>query len=307
MLPAFQWLGQFDPVRSVGPWIAAAAFAFVISALLLFFAHRGQLQKRQIVWMLLAPAIFNTLWLRQDYSFLLLLSALAWYFYTRGMEDAGAICMGLLCATKPNLLVFPLLCFIAGHRRNAILTSLTTLAASLLPIAIYGPQIYPQWFGAISLTDHSVFPADVSLAGFVGRMGHRSIGTALAVTVLLFLCRLAFTRQPSPLQIGGMALCAGILCSPLGWFQYSILIIPWFTADRWGAEETLAALLLMTPTVVPIALTVQDPALLTLGGLPYFSAITLMQAIFVTRVTKKRALIEGRAIIAPMHFSNPID
>src|SRR5215469_2078079 len=245
MLPLFQLFGRLGLRQMVAGWTIFSVLAIVAGAALVLWGLRGRMQKRQVLWLLLSQAGLMTLWFGQNYSALFLLTCVVWYLLRVGRMDAAAVCIGVMVAMKPNLGFWPVMLWIAGYRRPAILSGATAAALSVLPVVLYGPSIYGQWLHAHSLVSHYLFAADVSLAGFCTRIGSRAAGEVLAVVVALALLIFVYRRRPSQVDVGGIAICAGLLCSPLAWMEYTLIVVPLFAGSRkWGRLETWAVVLL---------------------------------------------------------------
>lgn len=247
LLPIFQIAALVPPLTGKHLATAFTALAAIACAALLFFAGGNSLQKRQIVWILFAAAVLNTLNDGQDYALLLLLSTAAWWLESEEHYDLYAICIGLIATAKPNILVWPALLILSGQRRRGLIAVATFMAMSLMPIVIYGPSIYRQWLEAFSLADHSIFPRNVSLVAFFTRIGVRPAGELVAASLLAWCAWLAWKKRLNRENLPIVAICAAILCSPLAWFDYSMMLVPWVVARRWSAAETLAGAALMIP------------------------------------------------------------
>lgn len=78
-----------------------------------------------------------------------------------------------------------------------------------------------------------------------------------------------------------MAICAGILCAPLGWYYYVLLAAPVFTSRRWGRSETFAACLLFIPSIFSLTAMGHGRFLLFLSAMPYFTGVCLMLISFM--------------------------
>jgi alpha-1,2-mannosyltransferase len=281
LLPLFQILGHFGPRSGVIVYTLLSVAAFIGGTALLIAQLKGKIQIRVIFFLLFSMSVLDIVYLAQDYGFMFLLVCLVVYFIKSERTLATAICIGVLVSIKPNLGVWPILLFLANYKKLAVISTLTAIALTTLPIALYGPSIYTQWLHAYAVSDAGIFPSDISLSGIFTRLGYPLAGRIVAVLLFLALANLIRRNRPGQIEVGGVATCAGILCSPLGWFQYSVLAAPLFAASkRWGSLETWAAALLCFPDV-EILFTGGGRLLAVLGALPYFVGVYLMLISFL--------------------------
>ncbi len=277
LLPLFQLFARFDLRQLVVGWTVVSALCFIAGAGLVLFVMQGRMQKRQVLWLLWSQAALMTLWFGQIYSLLFLLACVAWALLRMEKTVAAAICIGVLVAMKPNLGFWPVMLFLAGYKRPAVISAVTVAALSVVPAILYGPGVYWQWLHAHSLVSHYLFPADVSIAGFFARVGFRVAGEILAVVVTLGLLAFVYRRRPSPMDIGGIAVCAGLLCAPLAWVEYVLVAAPfWAGGRRWGWLETCAVALLFFPEVLTALMMGRGPWVTLAAGLPYFVAVWMV-------------------------------
>jgi hypothetical protein len=250
MLPVFQLLARF-PLRScIIPWTFLSALLFVTGTTLLFIARRGEMQARQILWLLLSTLVIDTLWFGQDYALLFLLACFIWLLTCSERMTAAGVCIGILLAIKPNLVLWPALLFFAGYKKPAIVAGMTAAALTLLAALIYGPGIYRQWLNAHSLVPHHIFTTDISFVGIFTRLGHPAVGVGVVAAGSLILLLFVHRVRPLMVDVCGLALCAGILCAPLAWHLYVLFAAPFFAARRWARVDTLAAILMALPPLL---------------------------------------------------------
>jgi Protein of unknown function (DUF2029). len=248
VLPLFQVFALFSPLTVAVTWTIFSALLIITGAGLVVSALGERLQKRQILWLLLSVSIFESLAVIEDYSLLFFLACLTLHLLVRGRTIWPAIIVGVLVAIKPNLGLWPIMLFLSCHKKAAVVIAGTAVTLSILPIFAYGPSIYWQWLHGDNTSYHSILVGDISLMGICSRLGSRTVGFVLAVIsgfgFLLFVRRV----RPSTVEISGLAICAGILCSPLGWASYTLFAAPFFIGfRRWGKIETTAAILLAIP------------------------------------------------------------
>jgi hypothetical protein len=292
MMPLFSLLARFPLRAEVVWWTAISALLFVITAAIILAVLKGYAQKRQILWLLLSATVLDTLKMGQDYALLFLLVTCIWLLTLRGNRTAAAILIGIVVAMKPNLGLWPVLMFVAGRRRQAAISSITALALSVYPIFVYGPSIYPEWLRGSAVGPHWIYTTDISFAGIFARLGARPVGIAVAVLCALAIVYFVRRIRPSELHVAGIAICAGIMCSPLAWYLYVIFAAPFFVAlGRWGRLETATAVLLSYPPWFEGLVLGKGKLLLFFFGLPHYVGLWLMLTIFLRAALRSRASV----------------
>ncbi len=290
MMPLFSLLAR-SPIRAeVVWWTAISAVLFVVTSGIIVMAMKGDVQKRHVLWLLLSATVLDTLKMGQDYALLFLLVTLIWLLTLRGHRTAAAILIGIVVAMKPNLGLWPVLMFVAGRRRQAAISSITALALSVYPVFVYGPSIYSEWLRGSAVGPHWIYTTDISFAGIFSRLGVRPVGIGVAILCAAALVYFVHRVKPSELHLAGIAVCAGIMCSPLAWYLYVIFAAPFFVAlGRWGRLETAAAVLLSYPPWFEGLVLGKGKLLLFFFGLPHYLGLWLLTAAFLRAALRSAA------------------
>ena len=247
LLPFFEAFASVSVDAAVKIWTLVSALLLIGAAAMLVGVHRGHVQHRQILWFLLARAMFNTLWLGQDYSLMIVLAVAAWVLLERDRQLAAGIALGVLAAAKPNYALWPLLLVFCGRWKASAAAAVVAAALCALPLALYGPGIYGEWMRAVASDPHWFFPNEVSLAGLATRAGHARVGEALAAALLVAAVAVVAWKRPSLRVTSGVALSVGMLASPLAWYQYAMLLGGPLLARRWNWGLTVVLLILLQP------------------------------------------------------------
>lgn len=248
LLPLFHVLSFLAPDTAVKLWTLASAAAVFTCIALVILSPGVEVQRRQLLWLLICPALYDTLLVAEDWTFLALAATLAWFLINRNRQIAAGVFLGILVAIKPNYALWPLFLLIAGHKRTAATTALVTTVLCMVPVLLYDPAVYPQWLHAISGDQHWTFPTDVSISAFATIFGHPAVGQAVSASLVLFSCWFIFRNRPSTDAIAGIALSVAMLASPIAWMHYTLLLIPVLLSRPWDRRMTAAALLLILPT-----------------------------------------------------------
>jgi hypothetical protein len=83
--------------------------------------------------------------------------------------------------------------------------------------------------------------------------------------------------KPAITTISSIAICAAILCAPLAWVDYTLVLAPFFVSRRWSIPSTAAAILLMVPTAyVNILSSADGPLSMSLASGIYLTAMGII-------------------------------
>ncbi|WP_263419025.1 glycosyltransferase family 87 protein [Terriglobus albidus] len=243
LLPYFQFLAHLTIRRFIVLQIVISALWFAAGTLLI----GPGLQGRQVICLLASVPVIGAISSGQIYGLLFFLSALAWYLHQKGWLVWCAACIGLLVAIKPTFLLWPVILFFAGHRKPALLSVTASALFSAAPLLLYGPGVYRDWLAALAHDPHWIDRQNVALVPFFTRLGHTTIGVTAAAVIAAALLAYAWKYRPDFDTASGIGIAAGILCAPLGWYAYVLILAPFFVARRWNWFDTLAASIFFVP------------------------------------------------------------
>jgi hypothetical protein len=301
LLPIFQGIAAFNPDKGVRVWTFLSVLLFIGSVALLLREYGETVQRRQIIWYFFGPTALGTLLSGQDYSLLVLLGVLTWISMEQRRELAAGVFLGILVAIKPNLGLWPIFLALCGHRQMAKTSAATLLIVCTIPVLLYGPHIYAEWLHVVSNDPHWISFLDVSVTGFASRLGHRTMGRVLSLVLLMGAIAFVAWKRPSAKTATGIALCLGLLASPLGWIGYSLFLTPVLFSKPWSTRLSLIILPLMLPFA--LAAKIVRPSLLTIGiaGLFYFLPMCFLLAYYL-----RTAAAESRARPRPVSLDAKI-
>lgn len=202
-------------------------------------------------WALALPALWDGLRLGQVYVLLFAGAALVWYLLEKERPLLAAVAIGCLAAFKPNLLLWPALLFMAGHRRMAVVAGLSFAAVSALPLLVFGPEVYAQWLELLrgDVADRSGFFANATVVAIGVRAGSHLMGGILAVLVLAWAVLQVRRRKLSAMQASAIGIGVAILASPVAWMHYLLLLLPALLRRRWNPGTAAGAVVMVIPTV----------------------------------------------------------
>jgi Glycosyltransferase family 87 len=289
VLPLLQLLSHLPIQQFAVVWTIAMGLFFAAGAALLVRNHPA-LQARQIFWLLFSIPTINTLVIGQIYGLPFFLCALAWLLIKRNNEVGAAIAIGVFVAIRPTMVFWPVLLFLAGHRKLAIRSIATTAVLYVLPLPIYGLTIYREWFAALRSDQHGVSPLNIAIDPVLSRLGLHSFGVLIAIVLAVLLGWWAYKKSPNLISVSGAGICAGILCAPLAWFYYVLFLAPLFAARPWRLIATLAACLFLLPVSLSVAV----------SGIPHLAAVLMILHCFIwphPKVYDPPPLAEGAEIV----------
>src|SRR3712207_6811803 len=142
----FQAFDVADPhvAYQIWRWISVVFYAAAVLLLVSRFSDRLQ-AVCVALWCFALAGFWDTLFLGQIYLPLVFAGIAAWLLLERGAGLWAGILIGIVVAIKPNFLVWPVLLFLSGHYRPSIVACVTAGIISLIPLVIYGPEVYRQW------------------------------------------------------------------------------------------------------------------------------------------------------------------
>jgi len=247
LLPLFEALSWFRPDDVVKIWTLLSVALYIGSAFLLVRKYEPQIQHRQVIWLLLSWPVLNTLRIGQLYGLITALAVVAWILLEDNRQIAAGICIGILIACKPNYALWAVLLIFCRRERAAATAAVVSAGLACVPLILYGPGIYLEWIHAIKVDPHWAFTVDISISGFAARLGHRRVGEATSVLLLLFTLVFVIWKRPSLRNTTGIALSVAMLASPLAWMHYALLLAGPLVRKRWNWLITAAMLFLMPP------------------------------------------------------------
>jgi Protein of unknown function (DUF2029). len=276
VLPPLQAISHLPIKRAKQVQVLLSGLCFAIGCLILI-THQPAIRARQVLWLLMCMPTFLTLGSGQVYSWVFLVSALAWMFNKTGRLVAAGIAAGAIVAFRPTMIIWLLLLYLAGHRKIVGSSLVTICSLYALPVFIYGPKIYIEWFRAFANDQHWRDPTNIALMPLFMRHGHTVVGFAIASGILFLSCWWALRFRPSFNPVSGAGLCIGMVCGPLGWWLYILFVAPFFMVRRWTAMPMIAACFFLIPPRI-------SPTL----GTCYLVATLMMLAFFMLEPTSSR-------------------
>jgi hypothetical protein len=267
------------PIHEFGIiWTTVSLLLFIGSVALLLWAN-PEMQKRQVVWLLLMRPVFDTIFGNQVYAILLCLATLAWIFYKRGFELRAAMMIGLFVAIKPTMIFWPAFLLLSGkYRRIGFYSLLTCAAVSLFMLVPYGLETYLQWLTTLKTDQHWREIYNIAIIPLFVRLGLKSAGYVGSSLLILALAVWSARNRHDFAALSGVAICAGILCAPLAWNVYFLWAAPFFTVRRWNWVAITVAIIFTLHPGIP----------LLFGSWPYLLAVMAALGLFLSYDSKTK-------------------
>ncbi|MCF6371269.1 DUF2029 domain-containing protein [Rhizobium sp. TRM95001] len=298
----FQLFDIADHATSLRVWWVISLFCYLGAVLLLLRRYSGGLEAVLLgVWAFALAGFWDTLYLGQIYTPLVLATVAAWLLLDRGRYVQAGILIGLLVSMKPNFLVWPVLLFLAAHWRPVVAAAVTAAVVAAVPLAVFGPQIYLDWLALVASDgERAIFLTNASFAGLASRAGLPLLGTVLGAVLLLSLAAWSFWRRPQPMDVSSFALLAALLASPLGWIHYTLFLLP-VLFHHWRSPWTWPVAVALT---MPVPLVLADfgkPALtqLTTGSIYAWSLVLLLVGLMAQQRCNPTLNAAGRSSNSP--------
>ena len=252
-VPIFEYLARFEPHRLLIVWQITSAALYTGVVIFLAFYYRKNMTPVKFLWAIALAGFWHTVVLGQIYILLLVFTVLGWIFLERGKYVLAGIAIGIVIAWKPNFLIWSLFLIVGGYYAAALISIITSLVISLLPVFMYGLNIYNQWLDASALSIRTLtMPGNNSVLGLTARFESITLGLFVSAIVILALLILARRKSPEEMTkaeyISGLGIIASLLASPIAWTGYTILLLPiFFSLRKWTLPVAISAVLLAIP------------------------------------------------------------
>lgn len=277
----FQLFDIVDPHTGFRIWWAVSLLCYAATVALLVRRYGRSEKLLLTAWAFALAGFWDTLVLGQIYLPLVLMAAIAWLSLERGRWRTASLLIGLVIAFKPNFLVWPAVLLLAGHGRTAVGSFAAAALISLLPMPIYGAELYARWIELVlSDSGRAAFLTNVSMIGLTARMERPWLGSVLGLLLLAGVAVWAWRRRPPAVPASELALVAALLASPLAWVHYTLFLMPVILRNRRSAPMCLAAVMLTVPVWTVLRLLTASPwAIVTVGSLYAWATVLVLVAL----------------------------
>jgi arabinofuranan 3-O-arabinosyltransferase len=238
-----KYFPEVNPLSVYRAWRIISLLLFALLVIGLGIYYRRIIKPLHILWAFAMTGIWYTLLMGQIYVVLLSLVMGAWIAFDNWKNILAGILIGILTAIKPNFLVWPSLLLLIGSRITALISLGMFGVLSVLPIFVYGAEIYRQWLEMLAGYNAAPLATNMSIFGFTSRLGANQVSLILSFVILLLVALLVWHRKPGYTETSSLAIVSALLATQFAWVGYSILLIPIFFVKNWTKPIILSALL----------------------------------------------------------------
>lgn len=276
----------FRPLDDQNPYVGKAVLSFftlfcfvAVAAALLRHAGR-KLTPGLALWLASLAGLWHVLSLGQIYVQLLALLTCAWIVQEKRPVVAGLL-VGMVVSMKPGFVLWPALLFLSGERRTSLAALPMVAGLSLLPLAVYGGDVYRQWLQASADYRGLVIPNNASLYSVFSRAGLEEAGMVASLFLLALLAGVVMIVRPSRREVAQIGLIGALVLGPISWVGYSLFALPVLLTRPWHRWERVAA----ATMIVPVWAVLMAGNLSTVGsflaGTIYSSGLLVLLAVVV--------------------------
>jgi alpha-1,2-mannosyltransferase len=250
----FQPLSKIDPFQSINFWRILSIILFLLSLFILQKAFPIKSSNRilQIAWAISLAGFWHSIQLGQLYCAMLFITTLVIFFLKNGKFILAGIFLGFLIAIKPNFIFWAFLLLAGGNLRTFVSAGLTALGLSIIPVFVFGVEIYNRWLEASALFTPTLllFPGNNSFQGLSARFGQPNLGIILSVILGFWLIWYVLRKRPSISRQNSLGLITSLLISPIAWTGYTLVLLPIFFEEReWDWTFKGSAIIFAIPVI----------------------------------------------------------
>jgi Glycosyltransferase family 87 len=251
LLPGLYLVSSLQPLAAFRGWYLICLLLYAVLLVALLRKYPGWRTPIGIAIL----AAFLPFWSSQErgqiYVPLAILSAAAWFSLESGKYRRAGILIGIVVALKPNFALWPGLLLLAGYASAGVWASIVAVGLSVVPVVLYGPGIYPQWFEAIKIgesVDMRIVSSVFSLGAILGHPDWSTvIGVLISGALIATLALWAFRIKPNIAEVSAAAIVAALVIGPITWHGYGLIILPVLLSRRWSWTLTAALALSFFP------------------------------------------------------------
>jgi hypothetical protein len=240
--------------------------------------------------------VWYTFHLGQVYMLLLLCTTVAWMALRNQNWLVAGISIGIICAIKPNFMIWPGLLVVGGSKKIGFTAFATAGFLSAIPLLLQGPGIYREWIAACRGFNGYELPGNASLLAFTSRAGIPQVGFALTIILLVAATLWIFFTKPDARYTSEIAILAALIAGPISWLGYTILLVPVMYGKKLDSLARIGCVLLCIPVWVAIANADTSRLTYVLLWSPNLYAVGLL-AYSAVRAGAYREASEGRPVV----------
>jgi hypothetical protein len=255
----FQFLAKFNAYLSLMGW---RIFSLILIFLTIFIVAKRKHENGingliQVLWVASMAGLWHTIQLGQVYAMIFFFTSLSWVFMIDNRKALAGIALGIAIALKPNLVIWGLFLIVNKQWRIILYAFLSGLLLTLIPVFVYGFDIYFQWLDCIKTYTGPLldFPANNTFQGLLVRLGNSTAGIYIGVIFLIVLLLIILFKKPDINKINSLGISTSLLLSPVAWSGYTLLLVPaFFFIKSWNKVLITSAFILAIPFVFVVNL-----------------------------------------------------
>lgn len=251
----FQLMSQSKPNDLLKAWRVGIVIFYFIS--IIFLLKSSNIDKEtkafRFIWALSLAGFWHTIQLGQLYTLLLFLTVIVYYLLGQKRTVIAGIFLGILIAIKPNFVFWAFALAVTGNWAVFLSAGATSLVISIIPISLYGFNIYRQWLAASMLytPDLLLFPGNNSLQGLFAHFSKPELGLGLGVILAVSVLINLYNKRSDYHTSNTIGIITSLLISPIAWTGYTLLLIPsLITRQKWKWMDKIAASIFSIPFLV---------------------------------------------------------
>lgn len=242
---------DFNPSIAAMIWKGVSFLGYILIICMLIINRTHNINPLKILWAFSMAGLWQTIEVGQIYMPLIILAVFIWQAIKEGRDITVGVLIGFLISIKPQFAIWPL--FLLGKRNYKIFfASMVTCAiVAIIPVWVYGLEIYIQWIQAIRQYNGILLPGNTSLQSLAAHLGLSSAGNLLGVVLFLFVLGFTVNNPIDNIHTSALAILVTILVSPYSWSGYTLFLLPMFLEDKkWSLKKAISASLLAVPFLI---------------------------------------------------------
>ncbi len=273
----FQAIADVHPEATARVWAIGSIALYTLALLWLVRLWPETSSPMRLLWAFALGGLWHLVTMRQIYVPLLLVAIGVAVCLRANRPAIAGLLIGVLVAIKPQFAIWPALLFATRHYRPSIVAGVVTCLLSLLPVFVYGPEVYLQWHAVLgdepakTINNHAL-PSTIMRLGF-----SRSAAIGMTALVLIAVAFHLWRKRPHVFHVSALSIVVALLAGPVTWAGYTILLLPVLWLLRWSPAIIGAAALLAVPVPMFELLAQSGPAaLVAFGGLYTWALLAIL-------------------------------
>lgn len=244
----FQYLAKLDPLISYRLWQGFSILCYFLLVLIYWIHTQKNLSFQKILWSFSLAGLWHTIELGQIYlPFALLFGIALILLKNKKFNWIAGILLGICIAIKPNFILLIVFFILLKKYQTSIFALVSAAMISIIPIMIYGIDIYRQWRVAITAYNGYAIPGNNSILGLLIKFGIENSTPIISLLLVIVGLSLVWKNQYDIFTTGTISLMTALLISPVAWPGYTTFLLPYFLKYKWNILSLISAGILIIP------------------------------------------------------------